>query len=255
MVRSSPDGKSRSQDALQSSDDAGGGVTGKEERRLGVPLIPDRAAARSHSSRWTSGVSDAVSAPRQVLGRQLFVHRLVRGVAAVSVTTLAVSVVVGSTPMPAAITVALLVPAAVFDIDQRRLPDIWIGAASFALVSTLVISWSVGRSSDPFSMVTGLVGGSVAMALPVLVLHLMSPTAMGFGDVKAAVVLGAAVGTIDWRLGAVALCIAALTGAAAGLLLRQRTIAFGPCLVLGAWITLLAHGLIVDSVFTGGGAP
>ena len=97
----------------------------------------------------------------------------------------------------------------------------------------------------------GIVSGALVMAMPLLALHVASPDAMGFGDVKAALVLGAAIGTIDWRLGAVALCLAALTGAAAGVLGRCRTIAFGPFLVFGAWTVVLAGEPIVDALFTG----
>ncbi len=210
---------------------------------MGVPLIPGRAGTRSRSTRWSSGSSNADTAQRQ----------LVRGIAALSVAALAVTAVIGSTPVPAAITVAMLVPAAVIDIEQRRLPDVWVGAALFALAAALVASWSVGQPADSTSVVTAVIGGSLAMALPVLSLHVVSPTSMGFGDVKAAGVLGAAVGTIDWRLGAVALCVAALIGASVGLAMRQRTIAFGPFLVCGAWITLLANDPIVDSIFAAGG--
>ena len=92
-----------------------------------------------------------------------------------------------------------------------------------------------GLRSDPGEVARRDRRGRIAMAVPVLILHVVSPDSMGFGDVKAALVLGAAVGTIDWRLGAVALCLAALSGAVAGVLGRRRTIAFGPCLVFGAW--------------------
>jgi leader peptidase (prepilin peptidase)/N-methyltransferase len=76
------------------------------------------------------------------------------------------------------------------------------------------------------------------MALPVLALHLLSPASMGFGDVKAAVVLGAAVGTVDARLAAVALCLAAAGGAAFG---------------LASLVVLLANNAIVAAIFTGDG--
>jgi leader peptidase (prepilin peptidase)/N-methyltransferase len=91
------------------------------------------------------------------------------------------------------------------------------------------------------------------MALPVLALHLLSPASMGFGDVKAAVVLGAAVGTVDARLAAVALCLAAAGGAAFGLATRRRAIPFGPFLVVASLVVLLANNAIVAAIFTGDG--
>jgi leader peptidase (prepilin peptidase)/N-methyltransferase len=71
------------------------------------------------------------------------------------------------------------------------------------------------------------------MALPLVLVHLVSPAAMGFGDVKLAVALGAAAGLIAPGL--------ALTGlaAAAGLTLllaccgRRVTVPFAPGLVSG----------------------
>jgi leader peptidase (prepilin peptidase)/N-methyltransferase len=75
---------------------------------------------------------------------------------------------------------------------------------------------------------------------------------MGFGDVKAAVVLGAAVGTADARLAAVALCLAAAGGAAVGLATRRRTIPFGPFLVGASLVVLLVHDPIVATIFAGG---
>jgi leader peptidase (prepilin peptidase) / N-methyltransferase len=180
---------------------------------------------------------------------------VVVGAAALSVAALIVAAVVGAVPLPAAAAVALLVPAAVVDVHRRRLPDIWVAAALTALVTTLAVGSAIGRPTDVNPTITGVLGGSVAMALPVLVLHLVSPSSMGFGDVKAAAVLGAAVGTIDWRLGAIALCVGALVGAGVGLGTRRHTIAFGPFLVFGAWLALLAHPQILDAVFTTGATP
>jgi prepilin signal peptidase PulO-like enzyme (type II secretory pathway) len=68
-------------------------------------------------------------------------------------------------------------------------------------------------------------------------------------------VLGAAVGTIDWRLGAVALCLAACGAAIVGVIGRHRTIPFGPFLVVGAWVSVLAGGRIISLLFTGGSTP
>jgi leader peptidase (prepilin peptidase)/N-methyltransferase len=64
-------------------------------------------------------------------------------------------------------------------------------------------------------------------------LHLLSPDSMGFGDVKVAIVLGAAIGSFDWRLAVPALLLAAATGVVGGIVRRSSTIAFGPCLVAG----------------------
>lgn len=218
-----------------------GDVVAEEEKPLGVPLIPDRAGARSRPTRWSGEYSDAFAA-----------HDAgVVAAAALAVSALVVAVAVGAAPITGAAAIALLVPAAVVDIEQRRLPDLWIGAALVALIGTLALQAAIAQPID----VGNPVGGALAMTLPVLALHLASPASMGFGDVKAAAVLGAAVGTVDWRLGAVALCVAALSAGVVGLAMRLRTIAFGPFLVFGAWCSLLGHDPIVNGLFSGGATP
>jgi hypothetical protein len=89
----------------------GGGVGGAgrravradKERRLGVPLIPDRAAARSFERGDTTP-----AAPRD---------RRVTGAAALAVSILVGATIAGIAPLPAAATLALLVPAAVIDVE------------------------------------------------------------------------------------------------------------------------------------------
>jgi leader peptidase (prepilin peptidase)/N-methyltransferase len=213
----------------------------EEERRMGVPLVPDRAASRSFRIR---------SAGERV-GSIGVRHLLLAGGATVALAVVVFGVVVTAIPAPAAFAMACLIPAAVIDIEQRRLPDEWVVAAAIVFLCALVATSVVGPQAD--SVVdTGIAGGAAAMALPVLAVHLVSPSAMGFGDVKVAVVLGAAVGTVDWRLGVVALCFAALAGAVLGLTAGKRTIAFGPFLLFGAMMASLAHDQIAEVIFAGG---
>jgi leader peptidase (prepilin peptidase)/N-methyltransferase len=210
---------------------------------LGNPLIPGRAAARSQTARshTTRSTIDPVntvssSAPWIVV------------VAALTIASLVAATATGAISLVAAAPIALLVPAAVVDIEQRRLPDAWVGGALVALVSAVSVESAIRDPTD----ITHIVGGGLALALPVLILHLASPASMGFGDVKVAAVLGAAIGTVDWRLAAVALCVAALSGAIVGLAARARSIPFGPFLVFGAWLVLLAQHPILNTVFAGG---
>ena len=214
-----------------------GGDVGEEETGLGVPLIPDRAPARSTTTRWPI---DACSTVRP----------LPFGGAALAVIALAVAASLGTVPVAGAFGIAMLVPAALVDIEERRLPDAWVGAGAVAVIVTLAVDSVVGQPNDT-ELLAGVALGALAMALPVLALHLVSPASMGFGDVKAAVVLGAAVGTADARLAAVALCLAAAGGAAVGLATRRRTIPFGPFLVVAALLVLLAHDPIVITIFAG----
>ena len=180
-------------------------------------------------------------------------RRFETGVAASAAIVLAVAAAVGAVPLAGAVGIALLLPAAVIDVEQRRLPDTWVIAAIVGLATTLAVGSAVGAGNGSEAGAVDVAGGGIAMAVPVLILHLVSPASMGFGDVKAAIVLGAAVGTIDWRLGAIALCLAAALGATVGLVTRRRTIPFGPFLVAGAWVVLLAHDPIAETLFTAGG--
>ncbi len=207
---------------------------------MAVPLIPDRANARSVTGRWPGGRTNASGAR----------HAIVLG-AAISVVLLVAGVVVGEVPVAAAAGVALLVPAAVVDVDERRLPDVWVVPAFAALVCSLALDAAIAQPIDIGSDLAGVAGGALVMALPLLALHAISPASMGFGDVKAAIVLGAAIGTIDGRLGIVALCMAALAGTVFGVTTRRRTIAFGPFLVVATIVTLLAHQQIAQALLTG----
>ena len=140
----------------------------------------------------------------------------------------------GLAPAPA-LAVAVLSPAALVDIREQRLPDHWVLAAAMVLLTTTAAATLAGEAPAP----TSVTAGAVAMAVPLLALHLASPDAMGFGDVKAALVLGAALGSVDWRLGLVALSIASALASVVGLGRRLDTIAFGPFLVTAAALTLV----------------
>ena len=84
-----------------------------------------------------------------------------------------------------------------------------------------------------------MIAGALAMALPLLVLHLATPQAMGFGDVKLAVVLGAAVGVADWRLALVVLALASGAAVAVAVVRRRSSIAFGPALAAATCAVLV----------------
>ena len=74
----------------------------------------------------------------------------------------------------------------------------------------------------------------MVVAGPLLVTHLVTPSGMGFGDVKAGAVLGAAMGLIDVELALLALVLGLGAAAAWGIGTRARSVALGPALVAGA---------------------
>ena len=144
--------------------------------------------------------------------------------------------------LSAAVAAVVLVPAGLVDVIERRLPDRALAVAASCLVIGLLVE--LIRSSAGWADV---VIGAVVMALPLLVLHLVSPASMGFGDVKLAFVLGAVVGTIAWELAISALALAAGLSVSIAVLARARTIPFGPGLITGAALALAASSLLLPS--------
>ncbi|GAA0483602.1 A24 family peptidase [Streptomyces stramineus] len=141
----------------------------------------------------------------------------------------------------AAAPVAVLLAAV--DRSVRRLPDVLTlplaGGMAVLLGAAALIPGAAG--SWPRALLGGLaLGGGY------LLLFLIHPAGMGFGDVKLAVGLGCALGWYGWPVlgwGALAgLLLGSLYGTA--LLVTRRAgrgtaMAFGPFMILGAWLGLL----------------
>lgn len=133
----------------------------------------------------------------------------------------------------ACVTAVLLVSvAAVFvDLTSERIPDRVVVVGLFPTAVALVAGVASAEDrADALEVFLGAAG----FALPLLVMHLVAPAALGFGDVKLAASLGAAVGLVDWRLCVVSLCIASGVTAAVALAGRRSTMPFAPGLVAGA---------------------
>ena len=141
-------------------------------------------------------------------------------------------------PAASAIAVALLVPAAMVDLGEQRLPN------QIIVISALVLAIGLALNSSTV-LARNVTLGVVLAAVPLLVMHLVSPRSMGFGDVKMAIVLGAAVGAVHWQLALVTIALAAGASATVALLRRMSKIAFGPGLVGAAAFSLLAHPLML----------
>ena len=157
-------------------------------------------------------------------------------VAAVAVGAVAVVATTrDAVPLISGIAVALLVPAALIDHHERRLPDRIVGPAAVALLLGTILAPLTGADLPIRSGIAGI----MVFAGPLLLLHLISPSAMGFGDVKTAIVLGFALGLVHWQLALAALALATGFTAAVGLLAGLGTIAFGPGLVTAAAVALV----------------
>jgi leader peptidase (prepilin peptidase)/N-methyltransferase len=170
--------------------------------------------------------------------------RLLRNPAPVAVVALAV-VVFAFVTLPldhalvAALTGATLVVISVIDIERGIIPNrIVLPATAIVLVAQIALFPS--RAGEwPLA--------AILAALFFLIPNVLSRKLMGMGDVKLALLLGAALG---WQVvGAVALAflcvfpVALVTLARGGLRARQTTIPFGPFLSLGALIMLFVPHL------------
>jgi leader peptidase (prepilin peptidase)/N-methyltransferase len=176
-------------------------------------------------------------------GRSASGIRLARGWAVIGAIIAAALVtgaaIAGSIPIASALAVAVLTPAALIDLRDGRLPDDLVITAGVAFVVTALPAMASADVST-----TDVLLGAAAMAVPLLAVHLISPLAMGFGDVKAAVVLGAAAGAVTWELALVALCLAAGVTATVGIMCGRERVVFGPGLVAGTAVILATHPVL-----------
>jgi len=148
--------------------------------------------------------------------------------------------------LPAYLFLGVIGAALTFiDLDVHRLPDL-IVLPSYPIVFALLLVPTV---------VTGLWGAllraalaGVALFAVYLTLALVSPGGggLGFGDVKLAGVLGLLLGWLGWGPVVVSVLAAFVMGGVIALALlvarratRSSHIAFGPAMILGAWVALL----------------
>lgn len=140
------------------------------------------------------------------------------------------------------VLVAVLVPVALIDLDERIIPNrITLPAA----VAAVLIGLALAPSKVPEQLIAG-----AAAAGFLLMFVLAYPRGMGMGDVKLAGVLGLYLG----RSVAPALLAAVLAGTVLGAFViarlgvqrgRKTAVPFGPLLALGGVVGLLAGPAIV----------
>jgi len=136
----------------------------------------------------------------------------------------------------AAISIALTA----IDLDVHRLPDA-IVLPSY-LVGAVLLTAAALLGGRPEALIPAAVGaaGSFLFYLLLVVLY---PAGMGFGDVKTAGVLGLFLGYLGWAQLAVGVAAAFVLGGLFGVALlvarradRRTPIPFGPWMFAGAWI-------------------
>lgn len=130
---------------------------------------------------------------------------------------------------------AVLVVLAVVDVKTRRLPNrIVLPAAALVLAAQIAIA-----PDRALEYVAGAAGAAAFLLVPALV----NPDGLGMGDVKLALLLGAALG---WAVGA-ALLIGLVAAGIAGVTVlarngwsaRRTMLPLGPFLALGGLAALL----------------
>ncbi|MBA2944254.1 prepilin peptidase [Streptomyces himalayensis] len=169
-----------------------------------------------------------------------------------AVTALACALLAAATgPRPELAVWLLTAPVAVLlaltDYAVHRLPDVL--TLPLAAAAALLLGLAALLPGSAGSWPTALLG-AVVLGGAYFVLFLINPGGMGFGDVKLAVGLGAALGWYGWRI--------LLTGAFAGLLFgavyglslmalrragRKSAIPLGPFMIGGAFVGLVLGGL------------
>jgi leader peptidase (prepilin peptidase)/N-methyltransferase len=139
---------------------------------------------------------------------------------------------------------AVAVALALIDLDVHRLPNVIVGP-SYAVLAVLL-----ALGADGGSLVRAASGAALLFAFFLLV-ALVAPGAMGFGDVKLAGVVGGMTAYLSWGAFLTAAFGAFFLGALAGLVLmaggragRKSAVPFGPFMLVAAWGSILgASGL------------
>jgi leader peptidase (prepilin peptidase)/N-methyltransferase len=126
----------------------------------------------------------------------------------------------------------------VVDLAVHRLPDVIVGPTFLVLLVLLTLA---AATDGTWAALGRAALAAACVAAGYLILTLISPSALGLGDLKLATLLGAFLGWQGWAQVAVGSAAAfVINGIVVSLLLLTRrarlssAVAFGPSLVLGA---------------------
>jgi leader peptidase (prepilin peptidase)/N-methyltransferase len=132
------------------------------------------------------------------------------------------------------------------DLATKRLPDPLVLGCSTAGVALLGLAAAVAGDAGP--LLRAAVGAAALFGL-YLVLALINPAGLGFGDVKLAGVLGLHLAWLSWDVllgGALAgfllVALVALVLLGAGRVNRSSELPFGPFMLLGALLGIVTDG-------------
>jgi leader peptidase (prepilin peptidase) / N-methyltransferase len=142
---------------------------------------------------------------------------------------------------------ACAVPLACTDLAVQRLPDPLTGAAYAGTAVLLLAAAAVGGLEGSWSALVRALLGGLALAGFYLLLMVISPSGMSLGDVKLAASLGTLLAWFGWRLllagGFAGFLLGGIYGIAllaSGRATRKQPIPFGPFMIAGAVLAVVA---------------
>jgi leader peptidase (prepilin peptidase) / N-methyltransferase len=142
---------------------------------------------------------------------------------------------------------ACAVPLACTDLAVQRLPDPLTGAAYAGTAVLLLVAAAVGGLEGSWSALVRALLGGLALAGFYLLLMVISPSGMSLGDVKLAASLGTLLAWFGWRLllagGFAGFLLGGIYGIAllaSGRATRKQPIPFGPFMIAGAVLAVVA---------------
>lgn len=146
---------------------------------------------------------------------------------------------------------AVGIALALIDLDVKRLPNVLTLPSYVAGAALLAFDAFMRHTSGPLA--TAVAGAAISYVFYFL-LAIIRPGGMGWGDVKLSGVLGLYLGYLGWATLAVGTFLPFLFGGAVGLILigsrhagRKSKIPYGPSMVLGAFVAILAGGGIAHA--------
>ncbi len=150
--------------------------------------------------------------------------------------------------------VPVSVALAVVDWRTRLLPT-WVIAPTYVLtVATVLLSWLlVGDLGEPAPLLRALVGWLAAGGL-YLLLWVIYPRGMGYGDVRLSGILGIALGYLGWSELVVGIYGGFLLGGVIGGLLAllrhvdRKGYPFGPFMLLGALVGVVVGQPVISAL-------
>jgi leader peptidase (prepilin peptidase)/N-methyltransferase len=144
---------------------------------------------------------------------------------------------VGQPAWAALAIVAGLAAVVPVDVRERRIPTPVVAAATIATTTSIVIT-ALGDESWPVAALA--VSGTLIVGGVFLLVHLLHPAGLGFGDVRLGAVAGGLVayGTGNPATAVATAGLAALIAAVVTLASRSRSIPFAPFLLATALAAL-----------------